>query len=88
MKTHEVKPEDFTDEMVELQTGGTVAINKSAGHMLMIHMLNDSGLLRKVSSGLITLKKVGKLDSFLREHEGEVRKAWQKDFKELYRDMI
>ena len=73
MKTHEVRPEDFTDEMVELQTGGTVAINKSAGHMLMIHMLNDSGLLRKVSSGLVTFKQSRELDFSLTEHNTYVK---------------
>ncbi|XP_063402892.1 nuclear pore complex protein Nup205-like [Mytilus trossulus] len=58
LKCHEIRAEDFTDEMVELQTGGTVAVNKSPGHTLIIHMLNHSGLLKKVLRILDDVAKV------------------------------
>jgi len=43
-----VTVEDFVDEYLELQTGGTLIANKYAGYTLMIYMLNDSSFLRMV----------------------------------------
>ncbi|KAJ8314739.1 hypothetical protein KUTeg_006889 [Tegillarca granosa] len=49
---HEIIQEDFVDQLVELQTGGTVIASKSPGHILIIHMLNDSSLLRMILRNL------------------------------------
>ena len=49
MVAHEVDAEDFSDQTVELQSGGTVVANKRPGHTLLIHMLNDSAMLRMVN---------------------------------------
>ncbi|KAK3098344.1 hypothetical protein FSP39_018633 [Pinctada imbricata] len=48
LREHELVAEDFVDELVELQGGGVVPLNKSSGHVLLTHMLKDSGLLRMV----------------------------------------
>ena len=45
---HQVAPEDFLEQMMELQGGGTVMANKPPGHSLLIHLLNDTRLLKMV----------------------------------------
>ncbi|XP_055955132.1 nuclear pore complex protein Nup205 [Patella vulgata] len=45
---HEVKEIDFIDQVVEIQGGGAVSTNKPPGHVLLLHMLNDSGLLKMI----------------------------------------
>ncbi|XP_071502201.1 nuclear pore complex protein Nup205-like [Diadema antillarum] len=47
---HEPQPEDFLDQLVELQGGGTAVANKSPGHHLLVHMLNDSSMLQLILS--------------------------------------
>ncbi|OWF55575.1 nuclear pore complex protein Nup205-like [Mizuhopecten yessoensis] len=48
LREHEIVPEDFVDELIEVQSGGTVVANKSAGHTLLVYMLNDSSFLRMI----------------------------------------
>ena len=36
------------DQPIEVQGGGTTIANKAPGHHLLIHMLNDSDMLRLV----------------------------------------
>ena len=48
LANHEPQPEDFIDQMVEMQGGGTAVANKPPGHHLLIHMLNDSSMLKLV----------------------------------------
>ncbi|ESP04618.1 hypothetical protein LOTGIDRAFT_237278 [Lottia gigantea] len=45
---HEVKETDFIETVVERQGGGTVSTNKPPGHLLLLYMLNDSGLLKMI----------------------------------------
>ena len=45
---HEVVPEDFIDQTVDIQGGGTVLANKSPGHNIMVHLLNDTAMLKMV----------------------------------------
>ena len=40
--------EDFIECTVEIQGGGTTTVNKPPGHVLMIHMMNDSETLKMV----------------------------------------
>ena len=49
LSSHSVSLEDFYDQQVEVQGGGTAVANKPPGHSLLIHMLNDSPLLKMVS---------------------------------------
>ena len=42
---HEVKAEDFVDQMVD---GRAVSGNKDPGHTILLHMLKDSRLLQMV----------------------------------------
>ncbi len=49
LSEHEVMLEDFCDQHMELQGGGTTLANKPPGHTLLIHMLNDSSTHRMVS---------------------------------------
>ncbi|XP_048463946.1 nuclear pore complex protein Nup205 [Rhincodon typus] len=44
LRDYEPRPEDFTDQMVELQ-GELVVAYKSPGYNLMFHLLNDSPML-------------------------------------------
>uniref|UniRef100_UPI00398EB3E1 nuclear pore complex protein Nup205 isoform X2 n=1 Tax=Pristiophorus japonicus TaxID=55135 RepID=UPI00398EB3E1 len=44
LRDYEPRPDDFTDQMVELQ-GELVVAYKSPGYNLMFHMLNDSPML-------------------------------------------
>ncbi len=46
---HEVIPEDFVDQTVDIQGGGKVAANKSPGHTIMVHLLKDTAMLKMVS---------------------------------------
>ena len=48
LTSHEISPDDFTDQSYELSGGGVVTVPKPPGHTLLIHMMNDSQLLRKV----------------------------------------
>ena len=50
---HEVIAEDFIDQTVDIQGGGTVLANKSPGHNIMVHLLNDTAMLKMVSSILV-----------------------------------
>ncbi len=36
------------DQTVDVQGGGTVLANKSPGHTLMVHLLNDTASLKMV----------------------------------------
>ena len=46
---HEVVAEDFIDQTVDIQGGGTVLANKSPGHNIMVHLLNDTAMLKMVN---------------------------------------
>ncbi|XP_078583600.1 nuclear pore complex protein Nup205-like isoform X3 [Branchiostoma floridae x Branchiostoma japonicum] len=48
LQYHEMSPEDFLDQTIEVQGGGTTIANKPPGHTLLIHMLNDSPLLKTI----------------------------------------
>ena len=49
LSSHYVSLEDFAEVPVELPGGeGTATANKPPGHVLMVHMLNDSGMLKMV----------------------------------------
>ena len=48
LTSHEISPGDFTDQSYELPGGGVGTVPKPPGHTLLIHMMNDSQLLRKV----------------------------------------
>ena len=45
---HEVAAEDFLDQTVDVQGGGKALANKSPGHNLMVHLLNDTSMLKMV----------------------------------------
>ena len=49
LQQHEVVAEDFIDQTVDVQGGGTVLANKSPGHNLMVRLLNDTAKLKMVS---------------------------------------
>ncbi|XP_033629784.1 nuclear pore complex protein Nup205-like [Asterias rubens] len=42
------QPQDFVDHPVEIQGGGVGVANKPPGHHLMVHMLNNSAMLKLV----------------------------------------
>ena len=48
MATHRVAIEDFQDQQVTVLGGGSAVTNKPPGHTLLIHMLNNSALLKTV----------------------------------------
>lgn len=48
MESHEVCVEDFLDQQVETPGGKSVGY-KPPGHTLLLHMLNETGLLKMVS---------------------------------------
>ena len=48
LSSHEISPDDFTDHSYELPGGGVALLPKPPGHSLLLHMMNDSQLLRKV----------------------------------------
>ncbi|XP_046581767.1 nuclear pore complex protein Nup205-like [Haliotis rubra] len=48
LQDHEIHEDDFRDTLVDIQGGGIVSANKPPGHTLLLHMLNDSGLLKMV----------------------------------------
>ena len=51
LSSHQVFREDFVDVVVETPGGGQegAVANKPPGHTLLLHMLNDSAMLRMVS---------------------------------------
>ena len=51
---HEVVAEDFIDQTVDIQGGGTVLANKSPGHNIMVHLLNDTAMLKMVNLFFVT----------------------------------
>ena len=46
--SHEVTAEDFVDQFYNTPEMGGAMVPKQPGHTLLLHMLNDSKLLRKV----------------------------------------
>ena len=48
LRDHEPRLENFMDQPIEVQGGGTTIANKAPGHHLLIHLLNDSDMLRLV----------------------------------------
>ena len=48
LRDHESSVEDFLDHAVDVQGDKTVMANKPPGHMLMVHLLNDSPTLKMV----------------------------------------
>ncbi|KAL3882663.1 hypothetical protein ACJMK2_028981 [Sinanodonta woodiana] len=48
LQHHEIVPEDFVDQVVELQGVGTMPINKPPGHVLMVYMLRDTELFSQI----------------------------------------
>ena len=48
LDAHEIVYEDFLDQKVELTGEGIVTLHKPAGHSLMLHMLNDTAMLKMV----------------------------------------
>ncbi|CAH1799487.1 unnamed protein product [Owenia fusiformis] len=62
LNEYEPMLEHFMEQPVELQGGGTVTASKPAGYSLMVHMLNDGGMLKMV---LYILDEAAKLlDSY------------------------
>ena len=53
LQQHEFVLEDFIDQTVDVQGGGTVLANKSPGHNIMVHLLNDTAMLKMVSNFFI-----------------------------------
>ena len=51
---HEVVAEDFIDQTVDIQGGGTVLASKSPGHNIMVHLLNDTAMLKMVNLFVVT----------------------------------
>ncbi|XP_002740701.1 nuclear pore complex protein Nup205 [Saccoglossus kowalevskii] len=48
LRDYRPQAEDFIDQQVEIQGGGMVLTNKPPGYNLLIHMLNDSPLLKLI----------------------------------------
>uniref|UniRef100_T1JB70 Partial AB-hydrolase lipase domain-containing protein n=1 Tax=Strigamia maritima TaxID=126957 RepID=T1JB70_STRMM len=48
LKNHEVLPEDFINQVAELQGGGSTTANKRPGHNILVYMLHDSAMLKMV----------------------------------------
>jgi hypothetical protein len=48
LREYEVVGEDFVDEYVDVQMGGSVPSNKSPGYVIMLHLLKDSHFLSTV----------------------------------------
>ncbi len=46
--SYEVSPEDFVNQYYDTPEMGGAMVPKQPGHTLLLHMLNDSKLLRKV----------------------------------------
>ncbi len=46
--SYEVSPEDFVSQYYDTPEMGGAMVPKQPGHTLLLHMLNDSKLLRKV----------------------------------------
>ncbi|XP_033102050.1 nuclear pore complex protein Nup205-like isoform X2 [Anneissia japonica] len=46
LRDHDPSIEDFMDQVLDIQGGGKTVANKPAGHHLLLHLLNDSHLLK------------------------------------------
>ena len=57
LSTHQVAPEDFMEQVVEVQGEGATVTNKPPGHSILLHMLNDSPMLRMVRVVVYTQHK-------------------------------
>ena len=49
LSSHDISLEDFVDQQVEIQGEGPGIVQKPPGHTLMIHMLNDTSMLKMVT---------------------------------------
>lgn len=50
LETHELTPEDFVEQKYEISKGYFVTLPRQPGFVVLLHLLNDSPLLRKVSN--------------------------------------
>ena len=48
LERHEVMFEDFVEQQVELAGEGVITLNKPPGYSIMLHMLNDTPMLKMV----------------------------------------
>ena len=49
LESYEPRSEEFVDQFVEVQGGERILMPKPPGFSLMVHMLNDTPMLRMVS---------------------------------------
>ena len=64
LSNHDIGLDDFIDQHVEVQGEGTGLVQKPPGHTLMIHMLNDTSMLKMVSLVCVAVVQTGWSDSF------------------------
>ena len=50
LQRHEASREDFLEQLVEVHGEGAALANKPPGHVLMVHMMNNSATLQMVGS--------------------------------------
>ena len=50
ISSHHVTAEDFVEQSYQLPGGGVVKLPQQPGHALLMHMMNDSILFRKVET--------------------------------------
>ncbi|XP_070580305.1 nuclear pore complex protein Nup205-like [Ptychodera flava] len=62
LRDYTPQSEDFIEQQVEMQGGGMVAANKPPGYNLLVHLLNDSPMLKLILN--IVLEATGLLDQY------------------------
>ena len=58
ISSHHVTAEDFVEQSYQLPGGGVVKLPQQPGHALLMHMMNDSILFRKVETYTIRQKQI------------------------------